>query len=261
MSDGAWVKGWLRSATFFSLFVVGITLFGLGITLAWPVTNVAQRRRLASLWSAYSRRLLAVTCDLHERIEGMENLPPPPYVILAKHQSAWETVAFVSLFYPCVQVLKQSLTWIPVFGWALKATHQIAIDRGRGVAALHRLHEQGTDQLAQHVAVLIFPEGTRSAPGTTGKYHPGGVSLALAAGAPIVPVAHNAGLFWPRRTFLKRPGTIRVTIGPPIPTEGLSRADRKALVQKVEETIESMTRTLEAIPSAGTPEGNATVGG
>lgn len=249
MSAGALVKGWLRSALFFTFFVAGITFFGLAITLAWPITNVAQRRRLASRWSAFTRRILAITCDLHENIEGMENLPPPPYVILAKHQSAWETAAFVSLFHPCVQVLKQSLTWIPVFGWALKATHQIAIDRSRGVAALHRLHEQGTKQLSEHVAVLIFPEGTRSAPGTTGKYHPGGVSLALAAGAPIVPVAHNAGLFWPRRSFLKKPGTIRVRIGPPIPTEGLSRADRKGLVQKVEETIESMTRHLESMPS------------
>ncbi|MEO5346087.1 MAG: 1-acyl-sn-glycerol-3-phosphate acyltransferase [Magnetococcus sp. YQC-9] len=246
MSGGAWVKGWLRSALFFALFVVGITFFGLWITLAWPIAAVPHRQRLASHWSSFTRRLLTLTCDLHEEILGMENLPPPPYVILSKHQSAWETVAFVSLFHPCVQVLKRSLTWIPIFGWALQATHQIAIDRSRGVAALHRLHEQGTQQLQKHVAVLIFPEGTRSAPGVTGKYHPGGISLALAAGAPIVPVAHNAGSFWPRHAFFKKPGTIRVRIGPPIPTEGLSRADRKALAQKVEETIESMTRDLES---------------
>ncbi|MBF0271444.1 MAG: 1-acyl-sn-glycerol-3-phosphate acyltransferase [Magnetococcales bacterium] len=245
MSGWQFVKGWIRSVLFFALLVAGTCVYGLLISVSWPVASLARRRRWAADWSRYCRRLLAVSCDLRERVEGLENLPPPPYVILSKHQSAWETLAFVSLFYPCVQVLKQSLTWIPVFGWALQATGQISIDRSRGVAALHRLHEQGIHQLEQGVAVLIFPEGTRSAPGVAGKYHPGGVSLALAAGAPIVPVAHNAGSFWPRRSFLKKAGEIRVRIGTPIATAGLSRADRKALVARVEATIEAMTAELE----------------
>ncbi|MBF0341176.1 MAG: 1-acyl-sn-glycerol-3-phosphate acyltransferase [Magnetococcales bacterium] len=240
------VKDWVRSALFFAMFVLGIVVHGGLITLVWPLVSLDRRRGLSRAWSLFSRRWLGRICDLRERVEGMENLPPPPYVILSKHQSAWETMAFVSLFHPCAQVLKESLTWIPVFGWALLATGQISIDRSRGVAALHRLHEQGARQLQQGVAVLIFPEGTRSAPGIPGKYHPGGVSLALAAGVPIVPVAHNAGSFWPRRSFLKKSGEIRVRIGPSIPTEGLSRGDRKALVARVEETIEAMTRELES---------------
>ncbi|MBF0212090.1 MAG: 1-acyl-sn-glycerol-3-phosphate acyltransferase [Magnetococcales bacterium] len=246
MSTGFSVKGWLRSVLFFGLFVIGIVLFGLWITVIWPLVPLERRRNGSAAWSRFTRRLLSWSCDLQERVEGLENLPPPPYVILSKHQSAWETVAFVSLFHPCAQVLKQSLTWIPVFGWALLSTGQIAIDRSRGVAALHRLHEQGAQLLGKGVAVLIFPEGTRSPPGVAGKYHPGGVSLALSAGVPIVPVAHNAGTFWPRRSFLKKPGVIRVRIGAPIATVGLGRADRKALVARVETTIEAMTAELEA---------------
>ncbi|MBF0628414.1 MAG: 1-acyl-sn-glycerol-3-phosphate acyltransferase [Magnetococcales bacterium] len=245
MSAWLFVKGWFRSLLFFGLFVAGTLFFGLLISVAWPLVSLERRRLWAAAWSRFSLWNLGWSCNLRERVEGWENLPPPPYVILSKHQSAWETVAFVSIFYPCVQVLKQSLTRIPFFGWALLATGQIAIDRSRGVAALHRLHEQGAQQLAQGAAVLIFPEGTRSAPGVTGKYHPGGVSLALASGATIVPVAHNAGSFWPRRSFLKKSGEIRVRIGPPIPTAGLSRADRKELVSRVEATIEAMTAELE----------------
>ncbi|MBF0613890.1 MAG: 1-acyl-sn-glycerol-3-phosphate acyltransferase [Magnetococcales bacterium] len=250
MSVWQFVKGGVRSTLFFGLFVVGTVGFGLGISVLWPVVSLQQRRNWARNWSRSIRWVLGWSCQLHEQVEGWENLPAPPYVILSKHQSAWETVAFVSLFYPCVQVLKQSLTHIPVFGWALRATDQIAIDRSKGVAALHRLHEHGTRQLQEGVAVLIFPEGTRSAPGVTGKYHPGGVSLALAAGVPIVPVAHNAGSFWPRRSFLKKPGVIRVRIGTPLPTAGLSRADRKALMAQLEERIETMTRDLEQSQTA-----------
>ncbi|MEO5335227.1 MAG: 1-acyl-sn-glycerol-3-phosphate acyltransferase [Magnetococcus sp. YQC-5] len=245
MSKFMQVKGWLRSGIFFGLFLVGIVGFGLCIMLMVPVSRLAQRRNYARIWSRFNRRLLAVVCGLEESLEGLEKLPEPPFVILAKHQSAWETVALLSIFYPCVLVLKQELMWIPVFGWALRATRQIAIDRGRGVEALHRLHDQGVDQLKQGISVLIFPEGTRSAPGIPGKYNPGGVALALAAGVPIVPVAHNAGSFWPRRTFLKKPGVIQVRIGDPIVTSGLGRADRKALVLRVEEVIEGMMNTIE----------------
>ncbi|MBF0428573.1 MAG: 1-acyl-sn-glycerol-3-phosphate acyltransferase, partial [Magnetococcales bacterium] len=221
MSRFMLVKGWLRSGIFFGLFVVGIFVFGMAITLLWPVTTLAQRRALSRRWSRYTRAMLAWTCDLRERVEGLEHLPSGPCILLSKHQSAWETVAFLSIFPGCVLVLKESLMWIPVFGWALKATEQIAIDRSQGVAALHRLHEQGLRQVEGGMSVLIFPEGTRSAPGHPGKYNPGGVALALAAGVPIVPIAHNAGLFWARRTFVKKKGVIHVRIGPPIATAGL----------------------------------------
>lgn len=239
------VKTWFRSGIFFGLFVVGIVCFGLLITLGWPVTTLERRRAWSWIWSRYNRRVLAMTCELHERVEGLERLPAPPFVILSKHQSAWETVAFLSIFAPCVLVLKESLMWIPVFGWALKATQQIAIDRGKGVEALHRLQAQGVRQLEQGTSVLIFPEGTRSVPGHPGKYNPGGVALALLAGVPIVPVAHNAGSFWARRTFLKKPGEIRVIIGDPIITAGLGKGDRKALQSQVEQCIEGMMTELE----------------
>ncbi|MBF0127656.1 MAG: 1-acyl-sn-glycerol-3-phosphate acyltransferase [Magnetococcales bacterium] len=245
MSPFMQVKVWLGSALFFALFVAGILGFGLWITLVWPVTTLGFRHELARFWFHYNRRILALTCHLTDRVEGLERLPPGPVVILSKHQSAWETVVLQTLLPPSVLVLKESLMWIPVFGWALKATGQIPIDRSKGVEALHRMQERGLHHLGRGMSILIFPEGTRSAPGRPGKYNPGGVALALAAGVPIVPVAHNAGSFWPRRVFLKRPGEIQVRIGDPIPTAGLGRSDRKRIQALVEETIEGMMREIE----------------
>ncbi|MBF0180065.1 MAG: 1-acyl-sn-glycerol-3-phosphate acyltransferase [Magnetococcales bacterium] len=241
------VKVWMGSGIFFLLFVAGIVVYGLGISAGWPVLSLERRRAMARSWFGYNRRILAVTCDLREEVEGLERIPDGPMVILCKHQSTWETVVLQVLLPPSVVVLKESLLWIPVFGWALRATGQIGIDRGKGVEALHRMREQGVRQLGQGVSVLIFPEGTRSAPGQPGRYNPGGVALAMEAGAPILPVAHNAGSFWPRRVFLKKPGVIRVRIGEPIPTAGLARSERKRLQALVEQTIEGMVRELESV--------------
>ncbi|MBF0460918.1 MAG: 1-acyl-sn-glycerol-3-phosphate acyltransferase [Magnetococcales bacterium] len=230
----------LRSGLFFVLFVVGIIAYATLIVALWPVTTQAQRRRMACAWAQYNRRLLAVVCRLHDHITGLENLPPPPFVLLCKHQSAWETVTLHAIFPPFVLVLKKSLLFIPFFGWALKATGQIAIHRHREIEALRILQAEGKQHCAQGTSILIFPEGTRVPPGTVGHYNAGGVMLAMAAGVPIVPVAHNAGLFWGRRSFLKKPGVIQLHIGQPIETRGLAKNARKAILSQAQEAIETM---------------------
>ncbi len=151
---------------------------------------------------------------------GLENLPNTPSVILSKHQSAWETIAFQTIFPPQAWVLKRELLWIPFFGWGLAATRPIAIDRSQGVRALDSVVKQGIQRIEEGRWVVVFPEGTRTAPGEKGRYNPGGAMLASKAQVPVVPVAHNAGEFWPRRGFIKKPGTITVSIGPPIETKG-----------------------------------------
>jgi 1-acyl-sn-glycerol-3-phosphate acyltransferase len=167
-------------------------------------------------------------------------------VVLAKHQSAWETVAFLFLFPPVSAVIKQELLNVPFFGWAFRMLSPIAIDRSAGREALKQIVTKGKAKLEQGFWVLVFPEGTRVAPGEKGRYGIGGAWLAAETGAPIVPVAHNAGEVWPKNAFVKRPGTITVSIGPAIETAGKSAAE---LTRAVEAWIETeMTRLPPAAP-------------
>jgi 1-acyl-sn-glycerol-3-phosphate acyltransferase len=181
----------------------------------FPLPRLA-RYRVISGWSHVVIWLARHVLGIEYRVIGMENLPDRPAVILSKHQSAWETLAFQVIFPPQVLVLKRELLWIPFFGWGLALTSPIAIDRSSGARALKRMAELGRERLAQGFWIAIFPEGTRVPPGTRRKYHSGGAWLAVQCGAPVVPVAHNAGLLWGRNAFLKRPGRITVEIGSPI---------------------------------------------
>ena len=164
-----------------------------------------------------------------------------PAVILSKHQSAWETMAFQLIFPPQVLVLKRELLWIPFFGWGLALMSPIAINRSRGMRALRTIARRGRERLAQGFWVVVFPEGTRVAPGSQREYHPGGAWLASASGAPVVPVAHNAGLLWPRNAFLKRPGTVTVRIGPPIDA---ANRDPKTINELARTWIEEQQKAL-----------------
>jgi 1-acyl-sn-glycerol-3-phosphate acyltransferase len=175
------------------------------------------------------------------RVEGLEHLPSGSAVILAKHQSAWETIAFQQIFPPLSFVLKRNLLYIPFFGWGLALFSPIAIDRAAGREALRQIEEQGRRRLQQGFWVLIFPEGTRMPPGVQGKYQIGGAWLAAKAGAPVVPVAHNAGEVWPKNALLKRPGTITVRIGPPIATAGRKPAE---VLAETEAWIETEMKRL-----------------
>jgi 1-acyl-sn-glycerol-3-phosphate acyltransferase len=179
-------------------------------------------------------------------VEGREHLPAQPAIILAKHQSAWETVAFLCLFPPVSPVIKRELLKIPFFGWGFRLLNPIAIDRSAGREALKQIVAQGKAKLADGFWVLVFPEGTRVAPGEKGKYGIGGGWLAAETGAPVVPVAHNAGELWPKNAFVKRPGTVTVRVGPAIGSAGKSAAE---LTRAVEAWIETeMTRLPPAAP-------------
>ena len=175
---------------------------------------------LARLWGAVLLKALKLACRLDYRVEGFENLPPGAHIALWKHSSSWETIAMAVIFPRQVWVLKRELTWIPFVGWGILQLHAIAIDRKSGASAVSQVIEQGSARLAEGSWVIIFPEGTRMPRGQTRKFGGSGALLAKAAGRMIVPVAHNSGDYWPRRGLMKKPGTIRVAIGPPIRAAG-----------------------------------------
>ena len=196
------------------------------------------------LWSRLNGLYLKAICGITYEVVGKKNIPEGPAVYLAKHQSAWETLIFPSIFPPYMWVLKRELFYIPIFGWCLKALGHIGIDREMGIKSLKQINEEGTRLLKKGYSIIIFPEGTRVAPGQVGEFNPGGVSLALKTGVPIVPVTHNAGLFWRRKEFAKRPGKITVVIDEPIPTDGVSPSARKELNQKVRALIEMRLKEI-----------------
>jgi len=231
----------LRSCLFFVGQVITAPVFTLIALLALPL-NPITRNRLISGWARSMLWWLKVTCNIRHEITGIENIPNSPTIILSKHQSTWETFAFQAIFPTQVYVLKRELLWIPIFGWGLAMSSPIAINRAAGREALKQLVEKGKDRLAKGFWVVIFPEGTRIAPKKRGKYHIGGAWLAAHTETPVLPVAHNAGDFWPKG-FIKTPGIIHMHIGKSIQTTGLKT---DALIQLVENWIETEMEILTA---------------
>jgi 1-acyl-sn-glycerol-3-phosphate acyltransferase len=230
----------LRSALFALALVLVTPPYAIVALLSFPLPRMA-RYRVISAWSRLVIWLAWWLCGIRWKIEGRRHLPDEPAVILAQHQSAWETLAFQEIFPPQVLVLKRELLWIPFFGWGLALMSPIAINRQRGMAALREMARQGRERLAQGFWVVIFPEGTRVRPGEQRPYQLGGAWLAVHCGVPVVPVAHNAGRLWPRNAFLKRAGTVTVRIGPPIPTAG---RDPKRVIEDTHAWIEAQQATL-----------------
>lgn len=226
---------YLRAWLFYLGLVPTAVVFSLLTILLLPVNNVT-RSRIASGWAHCMMWWLAITCNLRFEVKGREHLPSSPSIILAKHQSAWETIAFQTIFPPQIWVMKKSLLLIPFMGWAFWALDAIPIDRSAGREALKKLVANGKDRLARGLWVVIFPEGTRTAPDARGKYHIGGAWLASHSQTTVVPVAHNAGRYWRKNSILKYPGVIRVVIGPPIDTRSLKP---DAVNQQVEQWIEA----------------------
>ena len=187
---------------------------------------------LARTWARCGLWMLDRLCGLTFTVEGRERIPSRNHVVMCKHTSAWETLALFVIFPPHVWVLKRELLWIPLMGWGLKLLRPIAIDRGAGRRAVNQVIEQGKERLAEGLWVIIFPEGTRVAPGETRNYGVSGALLASAAERLVVPVSHNAGEFWPRRGILKKPGTVRVIIGTPIPAAGRDPRELNAEIRK-----------------------------
>ena len=228
---------WLRSALFFAGMVVSVMAFWPVSMLAWLLPIIPRMRVIGRCARFFCLRSL-LTWGLRHRVHGLENLPARPGVILSKHQSAWETIVFQVIFPPQTWALKREALWIPLFGWGLAATDPIAINRSTRVKALEQLLQQGRKKIEEGRWVVIFPEGTRTPPGQRGRYFPGGAMLAVRAGVPVVPVAHNAGHFWARRSFLKKPGVINVHIGPSITVEGRqARAVNRAAEEWIESTM------------------------
>lgn len=199
------------------------------------------RYRIITLWSDIILWVVRYVCGIGYRVIGAENMPTRPSVVLSKHQSAWETMALQHIFPPLCFVLKKELLQVPFFGWGLAQMPMISIDRLAGKDALTQVLEQGRKRLEEGFWVLVFPEGTRVAPGKTRRYKPGGAYLAAQTGVPVVPVAHNAGEFWRRRAFLKYPGTVTVSIGPTIDSTGLSAEEING---RAEQWIEGEMRRL-----------------
>jgi 1-acyl-sn-glycerol-3-phosphate acyltransferase len=230
----------IRSLIFLLLQIVITPVFSLLALLTFPF-NRLTRYRFISLWAKMMLRLLKLVCGISHEVRGIENLPKKPCIVMCKHQSAWETLALQQIFPPQVWVLKRELLWIPFFGWALALTSPIAIKRSDGKGAIKQLLKQGKQRLAQGFCVVIFPEGTRIPYGQRGKYKIGGALLAASSGVPVIPVAHNAGRLWGRKSFSKHPGLITMSIGAPIETRGL-KADE--INQRVETWIENEIRNL-----------------
>ena len=225
-------------------------LVQLVVTPVWAIVSLLTfllpplvRYRVISAWSRFMVCSAKHLCGLTYRVTGAEHIPGEPCIIVAKHESAWETLAFQKIFPPQVWVVKRELLWIPFFGWGLAMTSPIAIDRKAGRRALKQMIDQGRDRLRRGFFIVIFPEGTRSAPGVRGVYRTGGARLALETGAPILPVAHNAGTYWPRKAFVKRPGTITVSIGPIVHADGRNAAE---LMQNIEQWIENETQRIRS---------------
>lgn len=230
----------LRAIAFLLGSIVVTALFGILV----PVGGLFGFKLAAWFARTYTTVMLVWiewSLGIHHEVAGWENVPDYPVILMAKHQSAWETLYMQSRFPPQCWIIKKQLLWLPFVGWGLMAIRCIAIDRTSGQNAREQIVQQGTRRLADGMWVSIFPEGTRVAPGTVGRYGVGGSLLAARTGTPILPIAHNAGDYWPRYAFRKRPGTIKVVIGPLIQTAG---RDVVSINNEVQGWIEARMREI-----------------
>lgn len=222
----------LRSLLFTGFLFVTALAYGAAVLLMFWAPGSVQWSLCVS-WCRLSVWAGEFFCGLKVVVEGREHLPDEPSVIMIKHTTALETYWQVTEFPRTSWVIKRELLWVPLFGWAIGIIFKpIAINRQAGGSAVKQVIEQGEERLRSGLWVTIFPEGTRMPAGETRRYGASGAALAKTAGVKVVPVAHNAGDFWPRRGFYKRPGTVRFCIGPPIDTDALSVKEINAVVQE-----------------------------
>jgi len=233
----------IRSALFNLCFLLITPLFSLLLILFRPF-GFSASWLWAKMWSKTTFLLLRILCGIRIVIEGTEHMPDHACVVMAKHQSAAETVAMPILVPPYTWVLKRELFYIPFFGWALALMGTIGIRRNSPREALKQVIQDGVARLQEKRWVVIFPEGTRATAGTTGNYQAGGLMLARKAGVGILPMAHNAGVLWPKRGFIKTPGTITFRFLPYIPAEAVASSNRAELMARLEADIEAATREL-----------------
>lgn len=233
---------------------IGSLIFSVGMIVSTIVAALALllsapfpfpfRSRVARSYASFIIGSLKILCGVEYQIKGRENIPQGAAILLSKHQSTWETYALQLMFPPQVWVLKRELMWLPFFGWGIAMLKPIFINRSSGRKAIKQIIEQGKARLDAGIWVTIFPEGTRVAPGQHKRWGMGGAVLAEESRYPIVPVAHNAGEFWPKRVFVKQPGVIQVVIGPAIEAQGRKAAEINA------EAETWMRRTMAEISEA-----------
>lgn len=237
----------LRTIAFYLLLASSVLIWGivclvvfLFIPYSWLMRGFIQP------WCRFVINLASVVAGIKYKIMGLENLPKTPCVIVSKHQSTWETIFFTAKIYPLSNVLKRELQFIPFFGWMLALSRQVAINRGTPKEAFKQLLDKGGKLLKAGHYILIFPEGTRTQPGQNGRFTRGGITLAATAGVAAVPVAHNAGEFWPKYGWAKYPGTIELVIGAPIKPEGATAEQIQQANKQAEEWIIATMQKITA---------------
>jgi len=221
----------------FTLFLWGwMLVFALSYCIITPFLSFQGRFRMAGVMTHVVFFGLKWLCGITYTVEGREHLPAGANVIFMKHSSTWETFAIMILFPPLVWVMKREILFIPFVGWGCVLARCIAIDRKAGASAVNQVLKQGKQRMEKlGASVMVFPEGTRVAPGETRRYGSSGTLLAAQQGCKIVPVAHNAGYFWPRRGLRKKRGVIRVIFGPPVDAAG---RDAREVNEEIQAWIE-----------------------
>lgn len=220
---------YLRSFIYQIGFVLGMLFYGMFVFIVAPFIPYPRRYGFVTGLNYWVLWWAKVTCGVRMEIEGQEFLQQGrPFVLVANHQSDWETFSIQTLVKPLCTILKKELLRIPIFGWGLALIKPIAIDRSQRSAALKQILKQGKDRLSKGIPVLIFPQGTRVPVGEFGRFNKGAAMLACSAGVPVLTFAHNGGEFWPSKSWLRYPGTIKVKVGPAIPTIGRSVDDVQA---------------------------------
>jgi 1-acyl-sn-glycerol-3-phosphate acyltransferase len=235
----------IGSTLFYIYLLIYTPIYSTLVVLLIPFFNVRRRYIIANYFNYQLICAVRLFCGLKWEIKGAENLPPPESgsIILANHESAWETHAVAGLMIPrqlCL-VFKKEITYIPFFGWAMSALEMIPIDRSKGVEAFEQVRERGGQRLKEGAWMLFFPEGTRVHPREKKRYKTGGTRLAVATNVKVVPIAHNAADFWGKSKFLKKPGTITFSIGKPIYPDG---HDADSMMQVVEDWIRADLRVI-----------------
>ena len=244
---------WIRSALYMAWLIVTVVPYAVAAVLLSLVLRGRPLYRFCVGWAWLALWGSRVLCGIRWRVQGLENLPSGPAVVLVKHQSAWETLALPLLLPRALSyVFKRELLMVPFFGWALGRLDMVHIDRKRGAQALGRMQEQGSQLLDAGYWIVMFPEGTRIPRGRQGQYKLGGSRLSQVTGAPVVPIAVTSARCWPRQAFIKRPGLIDVSIGAPIDPRGMETAQINARMQG---WIEAEMRRLD--PEAYAPAAQA----
>ena len=241
---------YIRSLAFNAAFYLNLV----AQMIVWtPYYFLVPRHRawfVPKFWSRTSLWLMKAIAGTHSNITGQENLPDGPYILAPKHQSFWDTIAFLPHIRDPLYILKRELRWIPFFGWYIIKMRMIPVDRGKRSRALKAVIERTRAAIRPHRQLIIYPEGTRRAPGAEPAYKWGIAELYAELGLPVVPVAHQVGLWWPRRKFLRHPGTIHARFLPPIPPGLDKEAFHQRLVAETEAACDQILLDAARSPDA-----------